>query len=228
MQLFSRDASRRAGALKASVLTVAAAGFVGAGAVFASTQNDKVDAVDQQTLIGKQAPDFTLTDLEGKEHTLSTYTKEGKIVVLEWFNPDCPFVVKHYANDNDTMIALAKKYSEQNVVWLAINSGHEGNSTADKDRNLKAHKDWGMQHPILRDLDGTVGKAYGAVTTPNMYIIDSKGILQYAGAIDNDSRAAKPGDVNYVKDALKAVLAGETVATSFAKPYGCSVKYGKN
>jgi peroxiredoxin len=214
---------RRAGALLASIVSVAVAGVIGAGVI--TQQNDPVD---QQTLIGKKAPDFTLTDITGKEHKLSTYTSEGKVVVLEWFNAECPFVVKHYKADPSTMNKLAKDFADRGVVWLAINSGHDGNSSADLDMNKRIHKDWNMKFPILRDLDGSVGRAYGAVTTPNMYIIDKEGVLRYAGAIDNDSRAGKPGDVNYVRNALNALLAGETIDVAYVRPYGCSVKYGKN
>ncbi len=210
--------TRRAGTLLASVLSIALTGLIGASAV-----NMTAD-VDQQDLVGKKAPDFTLTDLAGKEHKLSDYTAQGKTVVLEWFNPDCPFVVKHYENEADTMDALHKEFKNRNVVWLAINSGKEGHPTADREKNLAAHKNWEMQHPILMDSTGKVGKAYGAVTTPNMYIIDTEGVLRYAGAIDNDRRRGI-GDTNFVRNALTAVLAGETVATPFEKPYGCSVKY---
>ena len=210
--------TRRAGALLASVLSLALTGALGAAAVNVTSD------VDQEALVGKKAPDFTLTDLEGKEHKLSDYTAAGKTVVLEWFNPSCPFVVKHYENNADTMDALHKEFKDRDVVWLAINSGKDGHPTADRAMNLAAHKKWDMQHPILMDASGKVGSAYGAVTTPNMYIVDTDGMLRYAGAIDNDRRRGI-GSTNFVRDALTAVLAGETVKTSFEKPYGCSVKY---
>ncbi len=216
---------RRGGALVASIVTLALVGVIGTQAGTQAVTQANPDTVDQRELIGTKATDFTLIDLEGNEHTLSDYTKEGKTVVLEWFNPTCPFVIKHYGNEADTMDTLAKEFEDKDVVWLAINSGKEGHMTAKLDLNKKMHANWEINHPILRDTKGTVGKAYGAVTTPNMYIIDADGIIRYAGAIDNNKRSAKPGDINYVQNALNAVLAGETVEASYNKPYGCSVKY---
>ncbi len=210
--------TRRGGAILGSLMALALAGIVGVSSTAAPTKT-----VDQQDLIGKKAPEFTLVDLEGNTHVLSDYTKQGKTVVLEWFNPTCPFVVKHYAAEADTMDTLSKEYKDRGVVWLAINTG--SGATSDAALNTKMHKDWEMNHPILRDTDGKIGKAYGAVTTPNMYVIDAQGVLRYAGAIDDDRRAAKVGETNYVREALNAVLAGETVEITYSKPYGCSVKY---
>lgn len=222
-------AIRRGGALVASLLAVAVAGVAGTATLMQASPSalagSSVSGVDQRELVGTQAPDFTLTDLEGKEHTLSDYTKEGKTVVLEWFNPTCPFVRKHYNSDADTMDTMAKEYKDRNVVWLAINSAHEGHKTAALDLNKKMHETWEINHPVLRDTKGTVGKEYGARTTPNMYVIDAQGIIRYAGAIDDNNRAAEPGKTNYVREALDSVLAGETVKVTYSKPYGCSVKY---
>ncbi len=204
--------------------------FVGVAAAavsmaFAATSAP--DQVDQKELVGKKAPDFTLVDVEGKEHNLKAYTEEGKVVVLEWFNPKCPYVVKHYERFT-TMNDLAKKYKDRGVVWLAVNSATEGDSTGGVEVNQAAREEWKINHPVLLDTDGKVGRSYGATNTPNMYVISAEGIVQYAGAIDSDSSARNEGETNYVAQALDAVLAGETVETAYAKPYGCSVKYGRN
>lgn len=175
---------------------------------------------------GDEAPDFTLKDTDGNEHALAAIMEEGNIVVLEWFNPDCPFIKKHHANHktmNETFAAVA----DQKVVWLAINSGAPGQQGAGWERNQKAHKDYDMTFPVLMDESGDVGRAYGAKTTPHMFVITPDGTVAYAGAIDDDRSAANLGATNYVADALAALLKGETVATASTKPYGCSVKYGK-
>ncbi len=177
--------------------------------------------------IGQTAPDFTLTDASGKSHTLSEYTKQGKIVVLEWFNPKCPFVVRHH-EAKTTFKDLYSSYKDKNVVFLAVNSSNRDSGVYGFDAEYA--KKWSIEYPILVDEAGEVGKAYGAKTTPHMYVIDSKGELRYMGAIDNDDRGNKSDSdyVNYVKSALDQVIAGETVATPETKSYGCSVKYKKN
>ncbi len=210
--------TRRGGAILGSLMALALAGIVGVGTTAATNKG-----VDQQDLVGKKAPEFTLVDLEGNKHVLSDYAKEGKTVVLEWFNPTCPVVVRHYATETDTMDKLAKEYKDRDVVWLAINSGSDASGAADL--NSKTHKKWEMNHTILRDTDGEVGKAYGAMTTPNMYVIDAEGVLRYAGSIDDNSRGRKTEVTNYVREALNSVLAGETVEVTYNKPYGCGVKY---
>lgn len=173
--------------------------------------------------IGEKAPNFTLTDINGKTFTLADATKDGKIVVLEWFNPECPVVVKHHAS-NPTFKNLAAEFAGKEVVMVAINSGAPGNQGAGKDLNVKAAKDFGMAYPILLDESGKVGKQYGAKTTPHMFVIDKNGTLAYAGAIDDKSK--KPGEVNYVSQAVNELLAGQTVTTAETQAYGCSVKYG--
>ncbi|HXM28358.1 MAG TPA: thioredoxin family protein [Chthoniobacterales bacterium] len=178
--------------------------------------------------VGKEAPDFVLTDTNGKTHHLSDY--KGKYVVLEWYQPDCPFVRKHYNSGN--MQALQKEYVSQGVVWLSIDSsaaGQEGNYPADR-LNQIATKTGSTRTALLLDADGKVGHLYGAKTTPDMYIINPQGILVYQGAID-DKPSTDLGDVrtakNYVKTALNAVMAGQSVATTSTRPYGCSVKYAQ-
>jgi len=174
--------------------------------------------------VGKAAPDFTLTDLDGEEHSLSDF--EGKMVVLEWFNPDCPFVKKHHEK-NKTMRSTYQEYADKDVVWLAINSGAPGQQGHGKERNGKAVEDYGIAYPLLLDESGEVGMAYGAKTTPHMYVIDTSGTLVYMGAIDDDRSPNKLGETNHVKQSLDAVLAGESPDPAETKSYGCSVKYAK-
>ena len=164
--------------------------------------------------VGKPAPDFTLMDQNGQKHTLSQY--KGKVVVLEWTNPTCPFVVRHYKQK--TMTNLAKKHGD--VVWLTLNSSYFAN---DKE-NGKWAKIEGVK-TVLNDPSGKVGKAYGARTTPHMYVVDQKGNLAYKGAIDDDPYGDKKAPMNYIDQAVSSLKAGKTVAMSDTKPYGCSVKY---
>jgi peroxiredoxin len=176
--------------------------------------------------VGKEAPDFVLTDTNGKTHHLSDY--KGKYIVLEWYQPDCPFVRKHYNSGN--MQALQKEYIAKGVVWLSIDSsaaGQEGNYPP-AELNQIAAKNGAARTALLLDADGKVGHLYGAKTTPDMYIINPQGVLVYQGAID-DKPSTALGDVkmakNYVKSALNAAMGGQTVATTSTRPYGCSVKY---
>ena len=179
-----------------------------------------------ETEVGKAAPEFSLPDTNGKTHSLAEL--KGKYVVLEWYQPDCPFVRKHYRSGN--MQELQKEYTSKGVTWLSIDSsapGEQGNYPADK-LNEIAKQDGASRTALLLDPAGEVGRLYGAKTTPDMYIIDPKGILVYKGAIDN-KRSTDLADVktatNYVKTALDAVMAGKTVPTTATQPYGCSVKY---
>lgn len=172
--------------------------------------------------VGDKAPDFTLTDTDGKTHKLSDYTSQGKIVVLEWFNPGCPWVVRvHEKSDVMTKTAEANKDS---VVWLAINSGAPGKQGYGKELNAEVKKKWNIQYPILLDESGAVGKSFGAKVTPHMFVIAADGTLAYAGAID-DSAKDKIGEPNYVADAIASVKAGETLKVTTKKPQGCGVKY---
>ncbi|MBX3389032.1 MAG: thioredoxin family protein [Phycisphaeraceae bacterium] len=173
--------------------------------------------------VGSMAPAFTLIDTDGKTVNLSDFS--GKIVVLQWFNPGCPYVKKHYESGANTFNDLNKKYSEQGVVFLAINSGAAGKEGAGKDTNASAKKDWKIEYPILLDETGSVGKMYGAKRTPEMYIINKDGTLAYHGAID-DEPGKGVGKTNYVAKALDEILAGSKVTTTETKPYGCTVKYG--
>lgn len=184
-------------------------------------------ATTAASLIGKPAPDFTLPDLDGKQVSLSKY--KGKVVVLEWFNPGCPYVKKSHTVGS--LVGLAKKHAAKGVVWLAINSNAAGKQGHDPAQNKQAAKEWSMSYPILRDVDGKVGKAYGATNTPHMFVIDTTGKVIYGGAIDNspDGEGKSPTSgklVNYVDAALSALAAKRAVPTPSTKAYGCSVKYG--
>lgn len=177
--------------------------------------------------VGQPAPAFTLTDLAGKTHSLADF--KGKTVVLEWVNPECPFVVKHYEKSGN-IPATQKAATDDGVVWLQINSGAPGKQG---DLDDAAVKSWQEKNKVaatayLRDRDGAVGKSYAAKTTPHIFVINAEGTLVYNGAIDSKrSTDAKDieGAENYAKSALAAVKAGQPVATPTTQPYGCSVKY---
>jgi hypothetical protein len=176
--------------------------------------------------VGQTAPDFSLTDTRGKTRTLSEF--KGRVVVLEWVNPECPFVVKHY--DSGNMPRLQKTYAAKGVVWLSVNSGAPGNEGAysPADSNAWLAREGAAPTALLLDPTGKVGHLYGATNTPDMFVINREGVLVYAGAIDS-IRSANPGDIaratNYVAAALDNVLDGRAVTKSRTTPYGCSVKY---
>jgi len=178
-----------------------------------------------QADIGKPAPDFSAKDIEGKTHKLSDY--KGKIVVLESYNLDCPFVANHFKSG--AMQDLQKDMTAREVVWLVVNSS---NPKSPSYRNAAAaKKEWSAQKmkatAWLDDSDGKVGKAYGLKTTPHMIVIDKSGNVAYNGAIDD--KAVSEGDPrkarNYVREAATALLDGKPVAVTRTKPYGCGVKY---
>jgi peroxiredoxin len=168
---------------------------------------------------GKTALEFKLTNYDGKAIGLSYY--KGKIVVLEWFNYECPFVKYHYEKAK-TMTTLANKYKDKNVVWLAINS--TGHLVAEKNKDFAGKHE--ISYPILDDRSGKTGRAYGAKTTPHMFIIDTEGKIVYSGAIDNSPLGKKKeGMTNYIDKALTEFTTGKTISISNTEPYGCSVKY---
>jgi peroxiredoxin len=171
----------------------------------------------QKAQIGKPAPDFTLTDEAGTEHKLSQY--KGKIVVLEWTNPGCPYVVRHY--DKKTMATTFEKSGSDDVVWLTVDSTKS--VTADEAKKWKEKE--GFPYPVLLDASGATGKVYGAKTTPHMYVIDKDGNLQYNGAIDDDPKGSNENPRNYVHEAIQALKDGKNPEVPATDPYGCSVKY---
>lgn len=186
-----------------------------------------VPAARAAASLGAPAPDFTLTGLDGETHRLADY--QGKTVVLEWNNPGCPFVQKHYSSGN--MPQLQKEAEAEGVVWLTINSGAKGEEGGDESAaDLKAFLNRNRAAPTayLRDPSGTVGRLYGAKTTPHMFVINAEGTLVYDGAIDS-IRSADVDDIprakNYVRAALDDLKAGRPVAKAASQPYGCSVKY---
>src|SRR4029077_6512056 len=176
--------------------------------------------------VGSAAPDFSLPDAKGQTHSVTQY--KGKTVVLEWFNPECPFVKKHYGSDN--MQKLQKEFTDKGVVWFTIDSSAEGKegyiSPEQADKIMTQWKT--HQTALLLDPDGVAGKAYGAKNTPDMIVINPEGKIVYEGAIDSKASpnpADIPSSTNYVKSALDESLAGKPVSNAQTKPYGCSVKY---
>ena len=170
--------------------------------------------------IGAPAPQFSLMDQDGKPVSLAEYA--GKTVVLEWTNPECPFVQRHYKAK--TMTTLADEYKDKGVVWLAVNSTGSQTPAEDKAWAEQNH----LPYPVLNDAAGGVGHMYDAKTTPEMYVITKGGTLAYAGGIDNDPQGEKgTAATNYVKLALDAVLADKPVPMPKTKSYGCGVHYAK-
>lgn len=191
-----------------------------AGCLLAAT------AVHANVSVGQPAPDFSARDTSGKQQSLSDY--KGRYVVLEWVNPGCPYVRKHY--DSANMQGTQKAAVAKGAVWLSVNSTA---ADAGDYKPPAALADWmksqgAASTATLMDADGKIGRAYGARTTPHLYVIDPAGKLVYAGAIDSKPTANK-GDIqtatNYVKQALDESLAGKPVSRATTQPYGCSVKY---
>ena len=175
---------------------------------------------------GAAAPGFTITDTAGKAVQLADY--KGKYVVLEWTNPECPFVRSHYSSGS--MQGLQKEWGSRNVVWLAINSTNATHYEFKTPREMSAWMEAQGAAPVATLLDSTsaTGRAYGAKTTPHMFVVDPAGKVVYAGAID-DKRSANPADAksanNYVRAALAEAMSGKPVTVANTTPYGCSVKY---
>jgi peroxiredoxin len=176
--------------------------------------------------VGSGAPDFSLKDSKGQTHSLGQY--KGKYVVLEWFNPECPFVKKHYGSDN--MQKLQAEATGKGAVWLSIDSSAEGKEGyLDADAANKIMTQWKTkQTALLLDPEGKAGQAYGAKNTPHMVIINPEGKIVYEGAIDSKASpnpADIPSSTNYVKVGLEEAMSGKPVSNPQTKPYGCSVKY---
>jgi len=175
---------------------------------------------------GQAAPEFTAVDTTGTERSLSQF--KGQFVVLEWFNPDCPFVKKHYHSGN--MQRLQETYTGQGVVWLTVASsapGKQGHLTPEAGSAIIAQRG-SRQTALLLDPEGRVGRLYGAKTTPHLFIVNPEGRVIYAGAIDDTPSADPadiPGAVNYVQRALDQAMAGQPVSLAETTRYGCSVKY---
>lgn len=201
--------SRRTFTLTASLL---AAGALSFGAAHA------------QPVIGERAPDFTATTATGETVTLADLA--GQTVMLEWTNHDCPFVVRHYQGN---MQGLQADAAENGVVWIQVISsapGEQGYVSAQRALELNEERGATVAH-VFMDAPGTIGRAYEARTTPQMYVIDAEGVLRYNGGIDDQPRprAGDPEPIPYALNALTAVLAGEEVELTETAPYGCNVKY---
>jgi len=172
---------------------------------------------------GKPAPEFSVTDISGKTHSLAGY--RGKVVVMEWLNPACPYVVRHYRSGN--MPATQSAAAAHGVIWLQVNSTAIGDLDAAK--SIEWQKKQGViAAGYIRDADGKLGRLYGAQTTPHLFVIAKDGTLAYQGAIDDQpsaSQAMTTSAHNYVKTTLAALKAGEPVKTARTEPYGCGVKY---
>ncbi|MBC8481280.1 MAG: thioredoxin family protein [Planctomycetes bacterium] len=187
----------------------------------AKQQKQTIADVNQMPPKTDTAPDFTLENYEGNSVSLSDY--KSKIVVLEWFNYDCPFSKYHHEKEQ-TMTNLAEKFKDQGVVWLAINSTDYMTAEKNKEFALKNN----IPYPILTDKDGTVAKLYDAKTTPHMFIINKNQEIVYNGGID-DSPMGEKGEkgVNFVDQALGELLDEKAISQPKTKPYGCSVKYAQ-
>lgn len=200
--------------------------FAGCAAVAAALLS--ISAVAQGVRVGEPAPDFKVSDSHGQTESLDRF--HGKYVVLEWHNQGCPFTRKHYVSGN--MQALQKEWTAKGVVWLTVISsapGQQGYMTPDQE-NAYLARVHAAPTAALIDVDGRMGRLYGAKATPQMVVIDPAGKAIYNGAID-DRPTTEPDDVrgadNYVSDALTEAMAGKPVAKPVTRPYGCSVKYAE-
>ena len=194
---------------------------LGAGMVVLAASASATADEQKVAKLGEPAPNFTLTDTTGRTRTLSEYA--GRIVVLEWFNTQCPVVQKCYRSKSIQTANEKVRELDKSIVWLAINSTASTNAG----QNTMWIKKFDLGYPILLDVDGTVGHQFDARRTPHMFVIDKEGILRYHGAIDNNAFGDKKLDeaTNYVVNAVQQIVEGETVAPDYIKPYGCSVKY---
>ncbi|MEX2117894.1 MAG: redoxin domain-containing protein [Bacteroidota bacterium] len=179
-------------------------------------------SVAPEVEVGKAVPAFSLKGIDGKTYSIADL--KGKVVVLEWTNPNCPFVQRVYKSG--IMTGVQKKYADK-VVWLTVNSTHPEHSDHETaDALAKTYKEWNAAFAtMLLDPDGKVGQMFDAKTTPHMFVIDKEGKLVYDGGIDDDARGSKSEKTNFVDQALTSLLEGKSIATSISKPYGCSVKY---
>lgn len=183
-------------------------------------------AVHAAATVGQPAPAFSLQDTSGRTRTLAEF--KGKTVVLEWINPGCPFVRKHY--DSANLPGLQQEFTGKQVVWLAINSTEKAATDYLPAAELAAwvHARKGAPSAMLMDEEGTVGRAYGARTTPHLYIVNAAGTLVYAGGIDSIA-SARVGDIkaatNYVRQGLDELQDGKSISQPVTAPYGCTIKY---
>jgi len=177
--------------------------------------------------VGSVVDDFTLTDTAGKEHTLSEYLAKHDAVILEWFNPDCPYVKKYHDGPNPSMGEAFDFISDKDIAWMAVNSGAPGKQGHGVDRNAKAKADYGLDYPILLDGDGSVGRSFNATSTPQLFLIGKDGTLLYNGGVDDTRVNSDTPGVNYMIDAVKQFVAGKEINPATTPHPGCSVKYAK-
>lgn len=212
------------------LLALCALGVVASAALvmpgFAQPKDDKKTEKKAEVAVGSDAPAFTLKDTDGKDVSLESLRKDGKIVIAFWFSPECPFVKKHFEKGGNTFNDMYTKYKDKKVAIVAINSTAAGEQGSGKDTNANAKKNWKIEFPILLDESGDTGKAYGAKTTPHCFVIGTDGKLAYIGAIDDDAQG-KVGKTNYVTKAVDELLEGKKVSTTSTTPYGCGVKYAR-
>ncbi|MBN2082539.1 redoxin domain-containing protein [bacterium] len=186
-------------------------------------------ADDSATAAVKPAPAFELMDTQGQTHKLADYLADGKTVVLEWYNPGCPYVKKYHdgASANTSMRDAYQFAHQHGVVWLAVNSGAPGMQGHGLELNQQMRAEYGIEYPVLLDESGTVGQAYGATSTPHLFIINPAGEIVYQGGVDDTVLMADQPSGNYVIAALKQLMAGEAVNPAETAHPGCSVKYAK-
>ena len=205
---------------------LAAAAVLAIGTAVFSQPAQRAAAQGMDVQPGTSGYDFTLMDLEGNSHNLTDYTADGKIVVLEWFNPGCPFVQKYYEGGNESMHDAKAFAEEHGVVWLTINSGAPGKQGHGIDTNRDIAKKWGIANPLLLDEEGTAGRLFGAANTPQLFILGRDGTLLYNGGVDEAKMAGEVPQHNYVINALTQYMAGEKVDPATTEHVGCNVKYG--
>lgn len=190
------------------------------------TTAPKTGAADKKAAgaaVGQKAPDFQFTDLNGKSHSLAEFS--GKTVVLQWMNPGCPVCKRKMESGDVAKMMSAAKTADPNVVWIFVNSTNPGMGGS-VEGSAKYLKDNKVDAIAFFEADGAVGKLFGARTTPHLFVIDGKGTLAYAGAMD-DAEGEKKG-VNFAVEAVKSIKAGKTPSPASTKPYGCSVKYAQS
>lgn len=174
---------------------------------------------------GDKAPAFSLTGTDGQTYALETYLKQGKTVVVEWFNPDCPWVKRFHDSDNTSVKDAYTYAASKGAVWLAVNSSAPGKQGNGVQRNQQARTDYGIAYPVLLDENGATGMAYGAKNTPTLFIINPKGVVVYVGGVDDTKTNEDKPSVNYILTALKQYFSGQAIDPAVTPHYGCSVKY---
>ncbi len=197
---------------------------LGVSLVLAASTMALGDKETKKAKLGKAAPQFTLLDSTEQERSLADY--KGKVVVLEWINPQCPFVKNCYKSKAIQNAFLKARQTSKGLVWLAINT--TANTTAEENNNWI--RKYGLKYPILLDSKGEVARLYDAKRTPHMFVIDREGVLRYHGAIDNNKLSDKSGKevFNYVTNAITQIADQETVSPDYVKSYGCTVRYKKS